>query len=71
MKKVIVTTHGGEEITIEAPEDKEMAIDQSLLQHGVLALGEYGTSGIKIAAFRDWRIADFGAEGYVIRGHPF
>jgi hypothetical protein len=56
-------------VKIVAPEGKEMVFDPSLLQHGVLSLGEYGQSGLKIAAFRNWDQAlfcDAEGEGYKI-----
>jgi hypothetical protein len=55
-------------IEITAPSDKNMVFDPAVLQHGILAIGEYGPSGIKIAAFREWNYATFGAEaeGYTI-----
>jgi hypothetical protein len=68
--KITRTTAIGdnEAIQIEAPEGKEMVFDASLLQHGVLSIGEYGPSGIKVAAFKDWNYAVFlsGDEGYTI-----
>jgi len=59
MKTVIVTSNVGEELQIKAPADKTMAIDTGLLASGILSIGEYGTSGIKIAAFKDWSSARF------------
>ncbi len=73
MKRITVTRHG-EALTITAPADKDMTIDGGLLQHGVLSIGEYGPSGIKIATFMDWTEAIFDAEdhGYTIKvDHPF
>lgn len=68
--KIVRTTAIGdnEAIVIEGPKDKQMVFDASLLQHGVLSIGEYGQSGIKIAAFNDWNYAVFlsGDEGYTI-----
>lgn len=60
--------HNGAGITITAPEGKEMVFDGSMLQHGILTLGEFGQSGIKIAAFHKWDYAYFlsGGEGYTI-----
>lgn len=73
MKKITVfrtdktgTIH---KVTITAPVDKDMAFDPALLQHGVLSIGEYGTSGIKIAAFNNWDQAlflDASENGYTI-----
>jgi hypothetical protein len=56
-------------VSIKAPEDKSMAFDPSLLQHGILSIGEYGTSGIKVAAFNNWDQALFldpDGNGYTI-----
>ena len=58
MKKAYVRTERGV-MSIEAPEDKEMVFDPALLQHGILSIGEYGSSGIKVAAFKEWRDAVF------------
>lgn len=72
MKKVTVFRRDGDDkimkVTINAPEDKEIVFDPALLQHGVLSLGEYGPSGIKIAAFNRWDQAVFlnGDEGYTV-----
>lgn len=63
MKKVTVKRNGMD-LTIEAPEGKEMAIDQNALIQGILSIGEYGTSGIKLAAFKDWSEAIFDGEGH-------
>lgn len=67
MKTITVIRHG-KSVTINAPADKEMVVDQSALHQRVLSIGEYGTSGIKIAAFTDWDEAWFGSEaaGYKI-----
>jgi hypothetical protein len=74
MKKIIVR-HGSDGTVITAPEGKTMAIDNGMLQHGVLMIGEYGASGIKVAAFMDWSHAlliDDGDEGYSIKvENPF
>lgn len=68
MKRLTVIRPVGPAITIEAPKDKEMVIDQSALHDGVLVVGEYGPSGVKIAAFHTWDYATFDAEdhGYKI-----
>jgi len=67
MKKLTITRNG-EKLRIEAPEGKSMAIDQQALINGVVAVGEYGPSGIKIAAFSDWTEVIFDCEdaGYTI-----
>ena len=68
MNKALITRNGaGVEIT--APEGKSMVFDPSLLQHGILSLGEYGPSGVKIVAFKNWDDALFldGSEGYKIK----
>lgn len=71
MNKAVVAVRG-EDIEILAPEGKTMVFDASLLAHGILSLGEYGPSGVKIAAFKEWDVATFGAEGYTIRvAKPF
>ncbi len=60
---------GIHKVKITAPADKEMVYDPALLQHGVLMLGEYGASGIKIAAFNQWDQALFldpDGNGYTI-----
>jgi hypothetical protein len=62
MKKVTVTS-GADTIEILAPEDKEMTINENALLSGVLSINEYGSSGIKIAAFRNWEKVVFDAEG--------
>jgi hypothetical protein len=59
MKKATITGRNGDELTITAPEGKEMVFDPGILQHGILVLGEHGPSGIKIAAFKDWTEARF------------
>lgn len=64
MKIVKISRKGGIEVTIEAPADKDMVVDQSALHQGILSIGEYGTSGYKIAAFKDWDEAWFGAEAH-------
>lgn len=71
--KIIRGGVGGIEMTIEAPEDKEMVIDQNSLANGILSIGEYGTSGIKVAAFREWSEAIFDCEdkGYKITSENF
>lgn len=72
MKQVSVFRRDGADIhkvKITAPEDKEMAFDPALLQHGVLVIGEYGSSGLKIAAFKNWDQALFldpDGNGYTI-----
>lgn len=72
MKTASITMSNGEEMLVTAPEDKEMVFDPGLLQHGVLALGEYGPSGTKIAAFKEWTMATFGADGYTVAvNNPF
>lgn len=72
MKKVTII-RGGEETTITAPDDKQMVFDPALLQHGILSIGEYGASGIKICAFKDWDNAIFltGDEGYTVEKPGF
>lgn len=66
--KRISVTRQGETITISAPEGKAMALNEGVLAHGILCIGEYGPGGIKIAAFSDWSEVFFDAEdhGYVI-----
>lgn len=66
--KTIRIERRGQSVTIVAPTDKEMAVDQNALQQGILSIGEFGTSGIKVAAFHDWDEVWFGAEaaGYKI-----
>lgn len=74
MKKVTVTKTNGDVLLIEGPEDKEMVFDPVALQHGVLVIGEYGASGTKVAAFKDWSSAFFlnGDEGYTLsEANPF
>lgn len=73
MKQIIVFRRDANgkiyKVKINAPEDKEMVFDPSLLQHGVLSIGEYGPSGTKIAAFRNWDQAlflDEDGNGYTI-----
>lgn len=68
MNKITVCKGDRSSVTIEAPADKKMAIDNSLLQHGCLSIGEYGPSGIKIGVFMDWSHAMFDADehGYKI-----
>lgn len=66
MKKITVFRAIGGAVTIEAPKDKEMAYDAGLMQHGVLAIGEYGPSGVKIAAFNDWSYVNFEAPEYKV-----
>lgn len=71
MKKVTVFRADGDKvvkITLTAPAGKEMVFDPSLLQHGVLSIGEYGSSGTKVAAFNRWDQAVFleGDEGYLV-----
>lgn len=64
MKTATIHSTGGvDDIRIVAPEGKEMAFDNGLLQHGILSIGEYGASGQKIAAFKDWAYVTFDAEG--------
>ena len=67
MKRITIVRQG-ERLTITAPEGKSMAINEGVLAHGILSVGEYGPSGIKIAAFSDWNEAIFDAEdhGYTI-----
>jgi hypothetical protein len=67
MRKMTITRNG-EKLQIEAPEGKSMTIDQQALINGVVAVGEYGPSGIKIAAFSDWTEVIFDCEdaGYVL-----
>lgn len=69
MQKVNIATNSGITI-IEAPEGKTMVFDQDALRHGVLVLGEYGPSGVKLAAFKDWNEAIFindGDAGYSVK----
>jgi hypothetical protein len=65
MQKARVYTLG-ETLLIEAPEGKTMVFDGQQLNHGILTLGDYGPSGQKIAAFKDWSRAEFFADGYTI-----
>lgn len=74
MKKITIRRANGDRTSITAPDGKDMTVDQGLLQHGVLQVGEYGPSGIKIATFNDWDEAwyDADAAGYVIaEENPF
>ena len=67
--QVTVYRPGGKsKVTITAPKDKGIVFDPGLLQHGVLSLGEFGPSGVKIAAFKEWDEAWFDAvdHGYEI-----
>ena len=73
MKQIIVFRRDANgkifRVKIAAPEGKVMSYDASLLQHGVLSVGEYGASGIKIAAFNNWDQALFldpDGNGYTI-----
>ena len=68
MNKINVKTARGGWVAIEAPEGKSMAVDASLLAHGVLSIGEYGPSGVKIAVFKEWDAASFNPDGYKIEG---
>lgn len=72
MKKLTVKRHGTP-ITIEAPEGKEMTINDSHLGQGILTIGEYGQSGIKVASFHTWDEVIFDAEdhGYTITDEVF
>ena len=73
MKRISIRRQG-EVMTISAPEGKAMAIDAGHLAHGILSVGEYGSGGIKIAAFSDWSEAIFDAEdaGYIFNiENPF
>lgn len=72
MQKVTISSHIGD-TTITAPEGKEMVFDPALLQHGILSLGEYGPSGLKICAFKDWDNAIFlkDEDGYTIEKPRF
>ena len=67
MKTIIVKRHG-ERLKIEAPEGKVMAINDASLAQGILSIGEYGPSGVKIAAFADWSEVIFDCEehGYTL-----
>lgn len=67
MKKITVRRRGND-ITFVAPEDKEMVINEGALANGILAFGEYGPSGLKIATFKEWDEAIFDASdhGYTI-----
>jgi hypothetical protein len=73
MKKLLVK-RGGDVVSITAPDDKEMVINESHLANGILTIGEYGPSGLKIAAFHKWDEVIFDAEdhGYIINNEdPF
>lgn len=73
MKKATIYRSSGA-ITIQAPEGKEMAINDGHLAHGMLSFTEHGPSGIKIAAFNDWSevVFDCEAHGYTItEENPF
>ena len=73
MKKLTVK-RGSDTLEITAPEGKEMVINENQLIQGVLSIGEYGSSGIKIASFINWDEAIFDAEdhGYtIIEKNPF
>jgi hypothetical protein len=62
--KRISVRRQGEVLTIVAPEGKAMAINDGILSHGILCIGEFGSGGIKIAAFSDWSEVIFDAEDY-------
>jgi hypothetical protein len=71
--KHITVTRRGEKLTIIAPADKQMSINEGTLARGILTIGEYGPSGIRIATFAEWDEAIFDAEdhGYtVIQQNP-
>lgn len=74
MKKVTISFNGSE-TTIVAPAGKEMVFDGGMLQGGILSIGEYGSSGIKICAFRNWDHAMFvendDGTGYTITNPRF
>ena len=73
MKRISIKRQG-ETLTIVAPADKEMVVDHEALRSGVLSIGEYGPSGIKIAAFHTWDEAIYDAEdrGYTLNEeNPF
>jgi len=67
MKKITIK-RGGDVLTITAPEGKEMAINEGHLAQGILSITEFGSSGIKVAAFADWAEVIFDAErhGYIL-----
>lgn len=71
--KTVCIRRRGEVVKISAPLDKDMVVDQSALHQGILAIGEYGQSGYKIVAMKDWDEAWFGAEdvGYIIKEESF
>lgn len=73
MKKVTIK-RGCEKLSITAPDDKEMAVNEGHLAQGILTIGEYGPSGIKVASFINWDEAIFDSEdhGYIIKEeNPF
>ena len=51
-------------VCIEAPDGVGIVFDPGMLQQGILMLGEFGPSGVKIAAFKDWDEAWFDAENH-------
>lgn len=71
--KTVTIRRRGDIVKIDAPLDKDMVVDQSALHEGILSIGEYGQSGIKIVAMREWDEAWFGAEnfGYIIKEESF
>lgn len=67
MNSIIITRSGADQIKIDAPKDKVMAVDSGLLAHGILAIGEYGTTGQRIAIFKEWKsvqCVDGSSSGY-------
>jgi hypothetical protein len=73
MKKVTIVRQG-QALTITAPEGKVMSVNEGHLAHGILSIGEFGASGVKIACFSDWSEVIFDSEdhGYTINeDHPF
>lgn len=72
MASVTVTTTSGSIVRITAPEGKTMVADPGLLSHGILSIGEYGPSGQKIAAFKDWTVMVYDDSGYTLEEvNPF
>lgn len=60
----VSVTRGGQTVTITAPEGKEMTLNESHLANRVLTIGEYGASGVKVAAFLNWDEVRFDAESH-------
>jgi hypothetical protein len=63
MKKISIK-RGGDVLTITAPEGKDMAINEGHLAQGILSITEFGSSGVKVAAFADWAEVIFDAESH-------